>query len=163
MTRPTRRSGQGDEAFRRARRFGRECALQFLYQLDVQREAEATTGTFDEFWKQISDLEWIPVGCDPEAVCKFAARLSEGVCEAREKIDAVIVENARNWRLGRMSAIDRNILRLATYEILCCEDIPALASIDEAVELAKEFGDRDSWRFVNGILDQVAKLRTTGT
>ena len=86
---------------------------------------------------------------------EFAQELAEGVVEHQEEIDRLIQKYSQNWRLERMNVTDRNILRLATYELLYRPDIPPKVSLNEAIELAKEFGTEDSPAFVNGILDAV--------
>ena len=73
-----------------------------------------------------------------------------------ERIDAMIEDASTNWRIARMPVVDRNILRLASFELAECTDVPANVSINEAIELAKKFGDKDSRAFVNGILDRIA-------
>jgi N utilization substance protein B len=88
---------------------------------------------------------------------QFARRLVEGVQGARESIDGLIEKSSTNWRVTRMPLVDRNILRLAIYELMHCEDIPGAVSINEAVELAKRFGGSDSRAFVNGIVDRVGR------
>jgi N utilization substance protein B len=93
-------------------------------------------------------------------LCDFARGLVEGVKANREAIDAMISEAAENWRLDRMAAIDRNILRLGAYEMLFDEGVPAKVAINEALELAKRYSTAQSSRFVNGILD---RLLTTDT
>lgn len=84
---------------------------------------------------------------------EHAKELVEGTVEHLEQIDALIRERADNWRLERMPAVDRNILRLAIFELLYEEDVPKLVVVDEAIELAKQFGSEQSSRFVNGLLD----------
>ena len=126
------------------RRKAREIAIQILYQADVAgvpfSEAFATyEGYFNPSPKVLS----------------FARELVNGVAEKQEEIDKVIERYSKNWKLSRMSAIDRNILRLATYELLFRPDIPPKVSINEAVELAKAFGTEESASFVNGILDAI--------
>lgn len=98
---------------------------------------------------------------DEEAaeLCEFALKLTEGVLFFRETLDRKITSFSEHWRLKRMPCVDRNILRLAAYEILYQPDIPPKVSIDEAVELAKEYGDDKSSAFVNGILDALAASR----
>jgi N utilization substance protein B len=88
---------------------------------------------------------------------EFAQRLGLGVQEHLERIDALIEEASTNWRLPRMPVVDRNILRMAAFELMACVDIPATVSINEAVELAKKFGTADSRAFVNGIVDRMAR------
>ncbi|QJA06710.1 transcription antitermination factor NusB [Thermosulfurimonas marina] len=123
---------------------GRQIALQVLYQWDVAGVplAEALA-TYREH-----------LNPSPEAF-EFARELVEGVKEKKDELDALISRYSRNWRLERMLATDRNILRLATYELLFRPDIPPKVSLNEAVELAKEFGSEDSPAFVNGILDAI--------
>ena len=87
----------------------------------------------------------------------YASRLVEGVESHRQKIDDRIRGQAENWRLERMPSVDRNILRLAIYEMWHQNDVPKLVVVDEAVELAKRFGSEQSGRFVNGVLDGLMK------
>jgi N utilization substance protein B len=86
---------------------------------------------------------------------QFALDLAVGVRTKRDELDRIIQEAAQNWTIGRMTPIDRSILRLGTFEILFCKDTPAKVAIDEAIELAKRFGTAESSRFVNGILDRI--------
>jgi len=92
-----------------------------------------------------------------EPLLKFARRLLDSICEHREAIDEQLTTLSRNWTLARMSPIDRSILRLATAEILYT-DTPKPIAINEAIELAKKFGTKDSPAFVNGVLDRVQRL-----
>lgn len=85
----------------------------------------------------------------------FAEPLIRGAIENRDKVDAEIIRHAKNWDINRMAVVDRNILRLAVYEMLCREDIPPVVSINEAIDIAKKFSTDDSGKFVNGILDKV--------
>jgi transcription antitermination factor NusB len=87
----------------------------------------------------------------------FARRLLEGTLEARPRIDAIITDAAQNWDLRRMALVDRNILRMAVYEMLLADDIPAKVSINEAIELGKRFSTRQSGSFINGILDRIRR------
>ena len=80
-----------------------------------------------------------------------------GVTENIKKIDKVITECTKNWQLGRMAVIDRNILRFGAYELLFLADVPPKVSINEAIDIAKRYGDKDSGKFVNGILDNIHK------
>jgi len=89
----------------------------------------------------------------------YAKTLVEGTLEHRDEIDQMIREQADNWRLERMPAVDRNILRLAVFEMLYEKDVPKLVVVDEAIELAKRFGSEQSGRFVNGLLDGLLKQR----
>ncbi len=91
----------------------------------------------------------------PEGVMDFAKKLVLGIWENREALDRIIGKSSLNWRLERMSHVDRNILRLGTYEIMHMADIPPKVSIDEAVEIGKRFGTEESGAFINGILDNI--------
>jgi transcription antitermination protein NusB len=134
-----------------ARRRGRELALQALYQMDVtggKPVAEAA-----DLWRHFDEPGSAPA---PDEARAFATELVCGVLEARERVDDLITRAAEHWRLERLSQIDRNILRIGVYELLCRRDVPASVAIDEAIEIAKRFGTDESGTFVNGILDNVA-------
>ena len=129
------------------RRRAREIALQVLYQLDIgQGDPREVLGAYFENFRP------------SEKAREFCHRLIEGVCQYREEIDRLIEENAENWTLKRMAVVDRNILRMAAYELTHCPDIPFKATLNEAIELAKRFGNDDSGAFINGILDKVHSL-----
>jgi N utilization substance protein B len=130
---------------------GREVALQVLYQ--VEQNPSMPVAEVHQFIKRRTLGE--------QKLAEFTAGLIAGVREHRARIDAVIEEVAENWRLDRMAAIDRNILRLGAYEVLFCPEIPAKVAINEALELAKRYSTSQSSRFVNGILDRVLQLRAT--
>lgn len=127
------------------RRKARELALQVLYQMEVTRDP-APTGP-DSFWGHFPSR---PASRD------FAQRLVAGTVEHRAEIDGSLAEAAENWKLDRMSRVDLTILRLATYELLYCPDIPLRVSIDEAIEIGNRYGSDDSPTFINGVLDRVA-------
>ena len=128
----------------RKRTQARELALQLMYQLDLRGDE-----ILDEVNAALS-----PGAGDPEML-DFARELVHGCREKRADIDRQIEEVAKNWQLKRMAAIDRNILRLATYELLYREDIPPLVTINEAIDIAKKFSTKNSGPFVNGILDNI--------
>jgi N utilization substance protein B len=130
----------------------REVALQLLYELD------RNPATPDR------DRSFVESRLRGAGVRQFALDLIAGVRTKRDEIDRIIQEVAQNWSLSRMTPIDRSILRLATFEILFCNDTPVKVAIDEAIELAKRFGTAESSRFVNGILDRVVTThpRSTG-
>lgn len=88
----------------------------------------------------------------------FANDLVKGVVAEKEKIDSVLSEHSTNWKISRMAAVDKNILRMATYELMHMTDIPVKVTINEAVEIAKRFGTAESGAFVNGILDNIARV-----
>jgi len=144
------------------RRFARECALQFLYQVDRTGAKDWEAEDLELFWQQVSELEDGPPQKVITEARAFAERLIRGVFEHRDVLDETIAAQAKNWTLERMDVVDRNILRLGAFELLFCDDVPDLASINEAVELAKEFGHADSGSFVNGILDQLRKEHAAG-
>ncbi|MBM3248286.1 MAG: transcription antitermination factor NusB [Candidatus Omnitrophica bacterium] len=131
----------------RKRTRSRECALKILYGIDIT--GDAIQESIDNFW-QSQEIE-------DSGVQEFASILVKGVLENLDRIDKEISKSAANWQLKRMAVIDRNILRIATFELLFKQDIPPKVSINEAVDLAKRFGDVDSGRFVNGILDKINK------
>jgi len=143
-----------------SRRRAREYALQALYQADLAGGAvpEALSGLWSG---QLDDGERDELARRPadSQEIEFATRLARGVEECRTELDAGIEESSTNWRVVRMSIVDRNILRLGAFELQHCDDIPANVSINEAVELAKRFGTKDSRGFVNGILDRIARDR----
>jgi N utilization substance protein B len=94
---------------------------------------------------------------DPDPVRGYAAELAQGVKANKDHIDALIEAHSQHWKLYRMSRIDRNILRIAVYELTSCPDVPPKVCIDEAVEIGKKFGTTESGAFINGILDQVCR------
>ena len=122
----------------------REVALQFLYQLDLRGD-----DLLDEAKTFIRGEER-----DAETA-RFAQRLIEGTFEHWEEIDATIQGVAQNWNIARMAVVDRNVLRLATYELLHCADIPPKVAINEAIELGKRYSTQNSGAFINGILDKI--------
>ncbi len=134
------------------RRKAREVALQFLYQLDLNGDDDPLPHD-EEFWARH------PVDADTRA---FADALVRGTKSNQAKIDHAIVQFAEHWDLDRMAVVDRNILRLAVYELLWTADVPPKVAINEAIEIAKKFGTKESSRFINGLLDRIHKeLRPT--
>lgn len=132
----------------RKRTLAREYALKILYQAEMTRREIAVAGR--QFWDGQEDIIEPPVR-------EFADRLTAGVEVKLQDIDDKISRYAANWQLKRMAVIDRNILRLGVYELLYTSDIPPKVTINEAVELAKKYGDLESGKFVNGILDKIHK------
>jgi transcription antitermination factor NusB len=94
-----------------------------------------------------------------EDVRRFALDLVDGTLDAQEEIDAIITDAAQNWQLRRMAIVDRNVLRMAIYEMLHAADIPAKVSINEAIELGKRYSTQQSGSFINGILDRIRRER----
>ncbi|KAB2969458.1 MAG: transcription antitermination factor NusB [Thermoanaerobaculia bacterium] len=141
----------------------REMAVQMLYQADLAGSTvPEVTAAFDlvDFLRERAEdgepASAVVAGEAPEAY-SYACHLVEGARGRLEEIDELIRSHAENWRLERMPAVDRNILRLAVYEMLHETDIPKLVIVDEAVELAKRFGSEQSGRFVNGLLDGILR------
>jgi len=128
-----------------SRRKGREAALQMLYQMDV-----SGVGAEDAL-----RLYWTHLGTNREGE-DFANLLVRGYEDAQAAIDELIREVSHHWRLERMARVDRNILRLACFELLRLKDVPRRVTLNEAVELAKRFGSEGSPGFVNGVLDRIA-------
>ena len=95
--------------------------------------------------------------CSPRLLSDFVREQVHGISEHLAEVDRMVTSHAENWRLGRMSVVDRNILRLAVYELLFRDDIPPIVSINEAIDLSKKFGTDESGGFVNGILDSIYK------
>jgi N utilization substance protein B len=127
------------------RRQSRICALQLLFQWDIHGSTEHWLA---DYWTQHPTA--------PE-VREFAERIAEGVMERHAELDALIGKLADNWKVARMPIVDRNILRMGLYELLWLPDVPAKVTVNEAIELAKQFADDEAKRFVNGILDKVLK------
>ena len=129
------------------RRKAREVALQFLYQLDQHGDTDPTEHEA-EFWSRH------PVD---EATRAFASALVRGAMSRHTEVDKLIAQYTEHWDLDRMAVVDRNILRLAVYELLDQGTAPPKVAINEAIEISKKFGTGDSSRFINGILDRVHK------
>jgi N utilization substance protein B len=126
------------------RRLARELAIQFLYQHDMSGGSLAEE--LPLFWTTQQDIN--------DAARQFAEELIRGAVEHRDVINEKIEKYTQNWELQRIAAVDRNILRLAIYEMLFRDDIPPVVSINEAVDIAKKFSTPESGAFVNGILDR---------
>jgi len=150
------------------RREARERAVQFLFQHDLN-PPEDLDAALEHFWTSQriaahvdeSKATWgqmpeLPaITTDEAATRAFADPLIRGTLEHRGECDAIIKKHAKNWDLHRIATVDRNVMRLAIFEMLYREDIPPVVSINEAVDIAKKFSTHDSGKFVNGILDKV--------
>ena len=134
----------------RKRTKAREFTLQILYQTDITKND--AKDCLADFWKNREDKT-------EASIKEFAEGIVLGIIEHEGEIDAQISEVATNWQLERMAVVDRNILRIATYELLYRQDIPPKVSINEAIDIAKKYGDQDSGKFVNGILDKICKTK----
>ena len=132
----------------RKRTLARELALKILYQAEITRRDVKTADQI--FWTEMEEVD--------KAVREFARMLTLGVGQHLQDIDDFISKYGTNWQIKRMAVIDRNILRLGVFELMFASDIPPKVTINEAVELAKKYGDVDSSKFVNGILDKIHKV-----
>ncbi|MSP17403.1 MAG: transcription antitermination factor NusB [Myxococcales bacterium] len=156
-----------------ARRRGRECALQILYALDVYPDA-TPDGAVTAFFQGGHGGESGPAEPDADSagddegaraidpvraaeIAEFAGTLAKGTRSHLAAIDELVQRVSRNWRLERMARVDRNVLRLATYELVHAADVPVSVVLNEAIEIARRFGAAESPAFVNGILDRVAQ------
>jgi len=131
----------------RKRTLARENTLKILYQTEITRRDIHVTA--EAYWAEKEEID--PVIKD------FSERINEGIEKNCTDIDEKISKYATNWQIKRMAIIDRNILRIGVFELLYAEDIPPKVSINEAVELAKKYGDLESSKFVNGVLDKIHK------
>ena len=151
------------------RREARERAVQFLFQHELN-PPEDLAAALTQFWESQrtaaiaeekgaatwgQQVELPPPTTEEAAIREFADPLIRGALEKRDEADDIIRKHAKNWELHRIAAVDRNILRLAIYEMLHRDDIPPVVRINEAVDIAKKFSTQDSGKFVNGILDKV--------
>ncbi len=132
-----------------ARRKAREIALQLLFQMDLTKES--VEESFSTFFCERSYR--------PE-IEEFAKQLAIGTREHRDEIDKIISKSLDNWRLSRIAVVDRNILRMAVYEFLYESNTPKKVVINEAIEIAKKYGSKESGQFINGVLDAIKQKFT---
>ena len=126
------------------RRDGRETAVQFLFSKDITKESN------------LEDLDnFFSLSTARSGAKKFAKELLQGILDQKDNIDQIIAANVDNFEINRLSAVDRNVLRLAIYEMRYRSDVPKAVCINEAIEISKRFGTEDSGRFVNGVLDKI--------
>ena len=137
----------------RKRTQARQCALKILYQAEMTRRDVKSAA--QNFWSEEEKID--------ETIKLFSDRITTGVFDRTELIDQMIAKYATNWQIKRMAVIDRNVLRIGVFELLYADDIPPKVSINEAVELAKKYGDLESGKFVNGILDKIHKSEALST
>jgi N utilization substance protein B len=126
------------------RRRARELALQALFYMDINKRF--TKELFDRFCENFDP---------PETTYPFFEKLVCGVTDKLSELDPLIERYSMNWKLSRMACVDRNILRIAAYEMLFCNDIPPKVTINEAIEISKRFGTEESGAFINGIVDSI--------
>jgi N utilization substance protein B len=130
------------------RRDGREWALQILFGLDLNRRDD-----LDAVFNYFFDV----VAPDSGKMRGFTESIVRGVVEHRDEIDRKIEKYAEHWAVRRMGVVDRNVMRMAMYELLYCDDIPAPVVLNEAIDIAKYFSNAESGRFVNGVLDRAGR------
>lgn len=137
------------------RRKARECALQLLYDLEFNGMLEGADAerAIEDYWGAFPDN-----GKINDDVRGFAEALVQGVRGHDQQIDGYIQKASTNWKIERMALVDRNILRIATYELKHMTDIPPKVSLNEAIEIAKRYGSQDSGSFINGILDRISGM-----
>jgi len=135
------------------RRQARELAMQALFYMDMQKnESEEMLESFCGCF------------CTSKKSRPFFMKLVNGVLGTKGQIDALVERFSQNWKINRMSCVDRNVMRIAVYELLYCDDIPPKVSINEAVDIGKKFGTQESGAFINGIMDSIrGALEKTGT
>lgn len=133
-----------------ARRRAREIALQALFAID---SADGATDQFNLFCRS----RVIPAEIEP-----YFRQLVLGVLGHRDQLDGIIESVSSNWKVSRMGGVDRNILRVATFELVGMEDVPPVVAINEAIEISKKFGTDESGAFVNGILDSIQAAQREG-
>lgn len=135
----------------RKRSKAREFALQVLYQIEVTKDTPQAC--LEDFWKSRQGEE------SHASVKEFTENLVKEVAGHKDELDKMISEAAQNWELDRMAVVDKNILRMAACELLFMPDIPPKVAINEAIDIAKKYGDENSGKFVNGILDNINKTK----
>lgn len=148
------------------RRTGRVAAVQLLYELDTRGWLEAGEGREEPDPVAVTQavkahFAHLSPNTPPESQ-QLAATLVQGVVAQRDQLDRMLGRASTHWRVERMSRVDRNILRLAAYELTCCPDVPPAVVLDEAIELAKQFGESESGAFINGVLSQVLQQLGAG-
>lgn len=140
------------------RRKAREVSLQLLYETELaHKSGKEVAERFikDPYCLLLEDSDLAPAAL--EEVRGFTRQITEGVSNNVREIDQLIEGHSTHWKVSRMASVDRNILRMAVFELLYCQDIPASVTINEAIEIAKKYGTEESGAFVNGILDHIAK------
>ena len=136
------------------KRLGRELAMQYLFQCDLAGENE-TPETMEGFWEQAEESGAFSNERIFRKARKYAESLIYGVQNNEIEINDMLVSASKHWDIERMSAVDRNIMRIAIYELKSCPDIPPIVSINEAIEISKDFSDEGSRTFINGILNGI--------
>ena len=136
------------------KRLGRELAMQFLFECDIAG-TDDLADNLENFWSQAEHSGEFPNSRIFRKARAYAEKIISGVCENESSIDAVISETSDKWDISRMSTVDRNIIRVAVFELFHCPGIPALVSINEAIEIAKDYSSSKSGNFINGLLNTI--------
>ena len=155
------------------RTLARSQALQLLFQAEATHRlvSEVLEGDYaldellvDGYHKELASRELEPQALDERLsdLKNYTRELALGTDEMVHELDAIIERASENWSVSRMPSVDRNLLRIALFEILCVDDVDTAVAIDECVELAKAYGTDDSWRFVNGILGKIVRRIDAG-
>ena len=140
------------------RRKAREYALQFLYRIDFMNTSRGLSNNTDLSWiKDDFGVFWEDISEEDRDIKEFSESIVIGTIKHLKEIDSIIQQVTEKWKFSRIACIDRNILRLATFELLFKKDIPAKVAINEAIEIAKVYSTEESSAFINGILDRIAK------
>ena len=126
------------------RRKSRELAMQALFYMDMSQND--SNKMLESFCDNFSP---------PKKMLPFFLKLVKGVIQGKGEIDSILERFSDNWKLSRMSCVDRNTMRIAAYELIYCHDIPSKVSINEAIDMGKKFGTKESGAFINGILDSI--------
>lgn len=148
------KSHSGREVVRHFKRLGRELAMQFLYQYEIAGSDDLAEN-LENFWKQAELSGKFAEGRIFRKGRAYGEKLIGGVLEKMDHINSLLEKFSRQWDITRMPVVDKNIMRVAIYELENCPDIPSVVSIDEAIEISKEFGSERSAVFINGILNSV--------
>lgn len=155
MSDSDRQSTRGGNNFQQKKRFCRAAVVQLLYQMDLNQDWELTDQTFAQFWEQLETSGKMPVfKGKPKDLRKDLRRVLRLVMEHRAEVDEKLSSATKKWTLERMTVIDRNILRLGLTDMMFNDKVPRKVAINEAIELARAYGDKESPAFVNGMLDQ---------
>ncbi|MBE6375573.1 MAG: transcription antitermination factor NusB [Lentisphaeria bacterium] len=137
-----------------SKRLGRELAMEFLFACESKQELPGAA-EFDVFLESVKEEFLLEDNRNTRRAKDYAVRLYEAVACDQEKIDGIISSHCRNWDMARLSGVDRNIMRVAVAEMIAFPEVPAVVSIDEAVEIARDFSGVEAGNFINGVLNSI--------
>ncbi|WP_176012775.1 transcription antitermination factor NusB [Victivallis sp. Marseille-Q1083] len=137
-----------------AKRLGRELVMQFLFQCDVARE-EFRQSRWESFMLQAAQTHALRDNRYARKGREYAEKLLNGIRERQAEIDAAILAHAENWEWDRLAVVDRNVMRVAVFEMLCMPEVPPVVSINEAVEIARDYSGEKAGNFINGVLNGI--------